>query len=35
MGALRNPHRLIEETGPEVAQRLQDDGVEVVLLTPT
>jgi D-proline reductase (dithiol) PrdB len=35
MGALRNPRRLIEETGPEVAQRLQDEGVEVVLLTPT
>jgi D-proline reductase (dithiol) PrdB len=35
MGALRNPHRLMEETGPEVAQRLRDEGVEVVLLTPT
>jgi D-proline reductase (dithiol) PrdB len=35
MGAIRNPRRLIEETGPEVAQRLQDEGVEVVLLTPT
>jgi D-proline reductase (dithiol) PrdB len=35
MGAIRNPRRLMEETGPEVAQRLQDEGVEVVLLTPT
>jgi D-proline reductase (dithiol) PrdB len=35
MGALRNPQRLLEETGPEVAQRLRDEGVEVVLLTPT
>jgi len=35
MGAIRNPRRLLEETGPEVAQHLQNEGVEVVLLTPT
>jgi D-proline reductase (dithiol) PrdB len=35
MGAIRNPRRLLEETGPEVARRLHDDGVDVVLLTPT
>ncbi|MFQ6029061.1 MAG: glycine/sarcosine/betaine reductase selenoprotein B family protein [Dehalococcoidia bacterium] len=35
MGALRDPSRVIEETGPEVAQRLQEEGVDVVLLTPT
>ncbi len=35
MGALRNPQRLIDETGPEVARRLKDAGVDVVFLTPT
>lgn len=35
MGAIRNPRRLIEDSGPEVAKRLQDEGAEVVLLTPT
>ncbi len=35
MGALRDPGRVIEETGPAVARRLQDEGVDVVLLTPT
>jgi D-proline reductase (dithiol) PrdB len=35
MGAIRNPRRLLEETGPEVAQRLKAEGVDVVLLTPT
>jgi D-proline reductase (dithiol) PrdB len=35
MGALRNPARLLTETGPEVARRLQDEAVDVVLLTPT
>ena len=35
MGALRDPSRVIEETGPEVAQRLKAEGVDVVLLTPT
>ena len=35
MGALRNPRRMIDETGPEVARRLQEEGVDVVLITPT
>lgn len=35
MGALRDPRRLIEETGPEVARRLKDERVDVVLITPT
>jgi len=35
MGALRNPQRIVAETGPEVAQLLKNDGVDVVLLTPT
>ena len=35
MGALRDVTGIIENTGPEVAQRLRSDGVEVVLLTPT
>ncbi len=35
MGALRDVTGLIEKTGPEVAKRLKDDGVDVVLLTPT
>jgi D-proline reductase (dithiol) PrdB len=35
MGALRNPRRLLEETGPEVAKRLKEDEVDVVLITPT
>ena len=35
MGALRNPRRLQEDTGPQVAERLKAAGVEAVLLTPT
>ena len=35
MGALRNPKPLIEVTGPEVADRLKDEGVDLVLITPT
>ena len=35
MGALRDMRRIQEETGPEVAQRLKDEGAEVVFLTPT
>jgi D-proline reductase (dithiol) PrdB len=35
MGALRNPRRLLEETGPEVAKRLKDEDVDLVLITPT
>lgn len=35
MGALRDPSRLMAETGPEVGRRLLAEGVEVALLTPT
>ena len=35
MGALRNPRGIVEETGPEVAERLKNEGVDVVFLTPT
>ena len=35
MGALRDASGVIEKTGPEVADRLKDEGVDVVLLTPT
>ena len=35
MGALRTWDVLEGETGPEVAELLKQDGVEVVLLTPT
>ena len=35
MGALRDVSDIVENTGPEVARRLKDEGVEVVLLTPT
>ena len=35
MGALRKWDRLERESGPEVAALLKQDGVDVVLLTPT
>jgi D-proline reductase (dithiol) PrdB len=35
MGALRDPSRAINETGPEVARLMQDEGVDLVFLTPT
>jgi D-proline reductase (dithiol) PrdB len=35
MGALRDPRGIVQETGPEVARRLKDEGVDVVFLTPT
>ena len=35
MGALRDCTVVAEQTGPEVAQRLKDDGVDLVFLTPT
>ena len=35
MGALRDASGVIEETGPEVADKLKEEGVDVVLLTPT
>jgi D-proline reductase (dithiol) PrdB len=34
MGSLIAPARLISETGPEIAQKLREDGVDAVLLTP-
>ena len=35
MGALRDASEVVERTGPEVARRLVDEGVEVAFLTPT
>ena len=35
MGAIRDPSKIVEETGPAVAKLLIDDGVDAVLLTPT
>ncbi len=35
MGAQRDPRRIVDETGPEVARLLRAEGVDVVLLTPT
>ena len=35
MGALRDTAKVYDETGPEVARQMLDEGVEVVLLTPT
>ena len=35
MGALRDCTVVAEQTGPEVGQRLNDDGVDLVFLTPT
>ena len=35
MGALRDCTVIAEQTGPEVAQRLKEEGVDLVLLTPT
>jgi len=34
MGSIVGPSKLIKETAPEVAHRLVNDGVDVVLLTP-
>ena len=34
MGSILKPKRLIEETAPQVAERLRADGVDVVFLTP-
>ena len=33
-GAQRDPHLLMQEMGPTLAQRLKDEGVDVVFLTP-
>ena len=35
MGAIRDADDLATKTGPEVARRMLDEGVEVVFLTPT
>jgi hypothetical protein len=35
MGAQRDVRRIEGETGPEAAQRLRDEDVDVVFLTPT
>ena len=35
MGALGDPRGIVEHSGPEVARRLIDEGVDFVLLTPT
>lgn len=35
MGAIHDPTPLVEETAPEVAGKLADDGVDAVLLTPS
>jgi len=35
MGAIRDPAPLVGRTAPEVAQKLIDDRVDVVLLTPS
>ena len=35
MGALRDCTVVAEQTGPEVAQRLKDEGADLVFLTPT
>jgi len=35
MGAQRELTRIENETGPEVARRLRDDGADVALMTPT
>ncbi len=35
MGAIHDPDELVLQTAPEVAGKLADDGVDVVLLTPS
>jgi D-proline reductase (dithiol) PrdB len=35
MGALRDVGHLLGVTGPEVARRLRDEGVDIALVTPT
>ena len=35
MGAIHDPGPLIDETAPEVATKLADDGVDAALLTPS
>ena len=35
MGAIHDPTPLVEETAPEVARKLVEDGADAVLLTPS
>ncbi len=35
MGALRDTEKVYNDTGPEVARKMLEEGVDVVLLTPT
>ena len=35
MGALRDPDRIADETGPEIGRRLRQEGVDIALITPT
>ena len=35
MGAIHDPGPLVERTGPEVAAKVAEDGVDAVLLTPS
>ena len=34
MGALRDMRRVVDDTGPQVAQRLKDEGVDLAFLVP-
>ena len=34
MGALRDMRRVVDDTGPQVAQRLKEEGVDVAFLVP-
>jgi D-proline reductase (dithiol) PrdB len=34
MGSIPAPGRLVDQSAPEVAAKLRDDGVDAVLLTP-
>ena len=34
MGAIRDPRRVVDDTGPQVAQRLKDEGVDLAFLVP-
>jgi len=34
MGSISAPGRLVSRSSPEIAQRLREDGVDAVLLTP-
>ena len=35
MGAQSNPRRILDETGPEVARLLLNEGADAAILTPT